>query len=122
MEISDTGGMRAAMGTENLFALPAVLPVGEFVELLAQQPGVRIERIISAGHASAPGFWYDQDEDEWVAVLQGTGTLQWEDGRVTPMAAGDWLLIPARKKHRVEYTSQEPPCVWLAVFLINQQG
>ena len=105
------------MRTENLLATAAALPAEEIVENLAQGPGCRIERIISSGQASPPDFWYDQEQDEWVAVLQGTGRLQWEDGSYTSLAPGDWLLISAHKKHRVDYTSQEPPCVWLAVYL-----
>lgn len=87
------------------------------MEILAQKPGVRIERIISRGQVSPQNFWYDQLEDEWVAVLQGSGVLEWTDGTQTTMAAGDWLMIPAREKHRVAQTSLNPPCIWLAVFM-----
>ena len=57
--------------------------------------GPRIERIVSQGHASPEGFWYDQDEPEWVALLQGAAELEFEDGRRHSMGAGDWLAIPA---------------------------
>lgn len=105
------------MRTKTLCAIPSSLPADEFVEILAQKPGVRIERIISVGQVSPPNFWYDQAETEWVAVLQGEATLQWEDGGMTTMCAGEWLLIPAHLKHRVAETSKEPACVWLAVFM-----
>lgn len=105
------------MKLKNLFLLPGELPAEELVETLAQKPDVRIERIISAGQVSAENFWYDQAEDEWVAVLQGFGALEWGDGTRTELAPGDCLLIPAHKKHRVVHTSKEPPCVWLAVFM-----
>ena len=105
------------MNLKNLFELPEKLPAEEIVETLAQKPGVRIERIISAGQVSPDNFWYDQAEDEWVAVLQGVGALEWEDGTRTELVSGDCLLIPSHKKHRVAHTSQEPPCVWLAVFM-----
>ena len=110
------------MKTKKLYALPHALPTDEFVERLMQKSNVRIERIISTGQASPPSFWYDQTEIEWVAVLQGEATLQWEDGGMTTMCAGEWLLIPAHLKHRVAETSQEPPCIWLAVFIDEKTG
>ena len=105
------------MEKKNLFVIPAALPTEEFIELLVEKPGLRIERIISTGQISPPDFWYDQEEVEWVTVLQGEATLQWEAGNRTLMHAGDCLLIPSHVKHRVAETSQEPPCVWLAVFI-----
>ncbi|MBP2667764.1 MAG: Cupin 2 conserved barrel domain protein [Firmicutes bacterium] len=59
----------------------------------------------------------DQAEDEWVSVVQGSAGLQWDGGAITELAAGDWILIPAHKKHRVERTSSDPPCIWLVMFL-----
>lgn len=100
----------------NLFSLPPELPAEELTEILLQKDGIRVERILSTGQASPPDFWYEQAEDEWVAVLQGDASLQWEDGSVMEMKSGDWLLIPSYKKHRVERTSIAPPCVWLAIF------
>lgn len=104
------------MLAQNLLQLPVSLPADELIEVLAAKPGIRIERIVSNGQVSPAGFWYDQAEAEWVAVLHGLGSLEWEDGSRTELAAGDWLLIPAHKKHRVAHTSTNPPCVWLAVF------
>ena len=101
----------------NLFQLPARLPQDEWLDTLLQRRGIRIERIISTGQSSPPGFWYDQAEDEWVAVLQGNAALEWSDGSLQELAPGDHLLIPAGKKHRVARTSAEPPCIWLAAFL-----
>jgi cupin 2 domain-containing protein len=101
----------------NLFCLPVPVPEEEVVEVLSRRDGVRIERIVSTGQHSPAGFWYDQTEEEWVFLLQGQATMQWEDGSLTELSAGDWLLIPARKKHRVDQTSVDPPCIWLAVFL-----
>ena len=87
----------------------------EFTEILKSFGQVRIERIVSHGHVSPPGFWYDQDDWEYVAVLQGSAELQTESEKFT-MNAGDWVMIPAHERHRVIYTSTEPPCVWLAIF------
>lgn len=101
----------------NLFRLPVNLQQAEWMEVLEARVGCRIERIISTGQASQAGFWYDQSEDEWVAVLQGSAALEWADGKVQELATGDCLLIPAGKKHRVARTSAEPACIWLAVFM-----
>ena len=86
----------------------------EYTEIL-KSGQVRIERIVSQGHVSPPGFWYDQDEWEYVTVLQGSAELETESERIT-LSAGDWVMIPEHERHRVIYTSSEPPCVWLAVF------
>lgn len=102
----------------NLLSLPAELPMTEeLTEIIFRKRGFCMERILSTGQTSPPGFWYDQAEDEWVAVLQGDASLQWEDGSLTELHTGDWLLIPAHKKHRVECTSVNPPCIWLAIFM-----
>jgi len=104
---------------KNLFQGGAATPSGdEFVETLLESCDVRIERIVSAGQVSPPGFWYDQDEDEWVALLEGRAELQYADGRSVTLTRGDWVLIPARCRHRVAYTDSH--CVWLAVFVKNQ--
>ena len=101
---------------KNIFAdIPATLPE-ELNEVLAASDRVRIERIVSLGHVSPPGFWYDQETDEWVLLIQGSGRLQFEgDDRPVAMKPGDHLFIPAGKRHRVEWTDPERPTVWLAV-------
>lgn len=99
----------------NLFNLPPLNQDDEVYQTLIPDRGVLIERIISYGQASPPGFWYEQNRDEWVALLQGQAVVAWGDGYSQLMEAGDWLLIPAGEKHRIEWTSQEPPCIWLAV-------
>ncbi len=101
---------------QNLFDIPAELPGDdEFFETLAGGDDLRIERIISHGHTTPEGQWYDQAMDEWVVLLQGEATLQWEDGRSTELAAGDAVFIAAHRRHRVVRTTRQPPCVWLAV-------
>jgi len=74
-----------------------------------------IERIVSTGQATPEGEWYDQEKDEWVILLQGRATLRFESGQTTHLSPGDHLLIPAHCRHRVEKTSVNPPCVWIAV-------
>jgi len=100
----------------NLFAnLPAHLPE-ELCTTLLHAADVRIERIVSRGHVSPPGFWYDQEQHEWVLVLQGAARLSIE-GNPQPieMKPGDHLHIPAHQKHRVEWTTPDEPTIWLAV-------
>ncbi|MDR1958703.1 MAG: cupin domain-containing protein [Planctomycetaceae bacterium] len=101
----------------NFFAdLPASLSEERF-EALAASQHVRIERIISTGQTSPSGFWYNQPEHEWVIVLRGEAVLEFQDGTAPRhLASGDYVLIPARQKHRVASTSLAEPTVWLAVF------
>lgn len=89
----------------------------ELIDILADNGQVRIERIVSRGHASPPGFWYDQQQHEFVLLLQGEADLELLDPseRVT-LQTGNYLLIPAHRKHRVARTSSEQDCIWLAVF------
>lgn len=91
---------------------------GELLETLVSGPAARIERIVSTGQASPPGFWYDQDEDEFVLLLTGAAGVRIEGERDTRrMAPGQWLHLPAHCRHRVEWTQADPPTVWLAVFI-----
>ena len=87
----------------------------QVTELLRRGP-VRIERIVSHGHASAPGFWYDQAEHEWVLVVRGAARLEYESGETLPLKAGDSVEIPAHQRHRVAWTDPDRETVWLAVF------
>jgi cupin 2 domain-containing protein len=89
----------------------------EVVERLGGSGAVRIERIVSRGHASPPGFWYDQEEEEWVAVLKGRARLRFRDpDEEVEVEAGDFLRIPPHRPHRVEWTTPDEETVWLAVF------
>jgi len=100
----------------NLFDLPDPLPDNEeFTEMLRSK-NLRIERIVSSGQTTPDGQWYDQDEDEWVALIQGEAILEYENGEKVQLSAGDHILLPAHCRHRVAYTSANPPCIWLAVF------
>jgi len=93
--------------------LPQHLPK-EVVQTLISAADVRIERIISRGHSSAADFWYNQPQHEWVIVLKGAARLQFEDGMVE-MKVGDFINIPAFKRHRVNWTTTDEPTVWLGV-------
>jgi cupin 2 domain-containing protein len=104
--------------TGNLFADVSAASAGQEEESseIFTQPGLKIERIVSHGQASPPEFWYDQAWNEWVIVLRGSATVQFEDENAArAMEAGDYVFIPARKRHRVEWADLQQPTVWLAV-------
>ena len=103
------------INTTNIFKLPSSLPSEESFETLISGKDILIERIISTGQTTPSGQWYDQEQDEWVILLQGEAELSYANGKKINLKAGDYLFIPAHQKHRVEYTSYEPPCIWLAV-------
>lgn len=102
--------------TTNLFAdLPERADPEAFCDILAR-PGLRIERIVSFGQASPEGFWYDQPDSEWVVVLAGAARLRFEnEPSARLLMPGDYVSIPARRRHRVEWTDPAQPTVWLAV-------
>ena len=101
----------------NLFNNVPTELTAELVETLSASRHVRIERIVSTGQKSPDGFWYDQKEHEWVVVLMGEARLLIEgDDEPLHLRAGDFVSIPAHRKHRVEWTSADEPTVWLAVF------
>ncbi len=103
--------------TGNLFALRggAETPGEGFEELLSRS-GFRLERIISTGQSSPPGFWYDQEVAEWVVLLSGAAEIRFEDeAEPRRMAAGDWVNIAAHRRHRVNWTDPAQASVWLAI-------
>ncbi|HCL80260.1 MAG TPA: hypothetical protein DIC53_09875 [Synergistaceae bacterium] len=101
----------------SLTGFPPFHGEGERTLGILEREGLRLETILSRGHVSPPGFWYDQDEDEWVAVLQGEGEIEFDGGRRERLHQGDWVLLPAGLRHRVSHTSSDPACLWLALFL-----
>ena len=108
------------MSHGNFFAnLPTHSPDELFTTLL-EVANVRIERIVSHGHASPSGFWYDQDQHEWILVLQGAARLQFTEG-MREMKPGDFINIPAHQQHRIEWTTPAEPTIWLAVHYGDRQ-
>ena len=97
----------------NIFNLPPLPLPEELTTILAENSDVRIERIISTGQTSQ---WYDQAQTEFVVLLEGNAAIEFEGGRSVALARGDTLLIKPHERHRVSFTSSEPPCVWLCVF------
>ena len=98
---------------DNFFSMGGLRSGSEETEILAQSEIFRVERIVSNRASSPDGFWYDQEEDEKVWVLQGEAQIEFE-GEVAFLKKGDGLLIKRHVLHRVRRTSED--CVWLAIF------
>ncbi len=84
-----------------------------FDAVLSGSGAFRVERIVSGGQTTPEGEWYDQDQDEWVVVIEGAARLQYDNGEEIALGRGDSLFLPRHKRHRVTFTSV--PCLWLAV-------
>jgi cupin 2 domain-containing protein len=103
---------------DNIFNnIPAIIPE-ELIENLLDRKTLKIERIVSHGHSTTIGEWYDQSWDEWVLLLQGKAILGYEDGTKVKMQVGDYVLIPAHTRHRVEWTQPESKTIWLAIHFV----
>lgn len=99
----------------DLFAgIPGVLPE-ELNQTLLESGSMRIERIVSRGHASPEGFWYDQEQNEWVVLLSGRARLRFEGEEPLELHPGSCVNIPAHTRHRVDWTDPSQPTIWLAV-------
>ena len=101
---------------KNIFAdIPDMLPE-EAIEEILDVGTFKVVRIISHAHSSPKGFWYDQETDEWVLVLKGSAGLLFEkEEKVLILGPGDYIFIPAHRKHRVEWTQPEEKTIWLAI-------
>ena len=88
----------------------------EYFESIVKKDNIIIERIISKGHITPKGEWYDQDKDEWVMLLQGQALILFDYPKKEVMLfEGDYLLIPAHSRHRVEWTLPDVNTLWLAI-------
>jgi cupin 2 domain-containing protein len=100
---------------ENIFSsLPDKLEHESFEELLHHE-NIKIERILSKGHVSPEDGWYDQEENEWIIVLEGTGSILFESGDEVNLKKGDYLNIPAHTRHKVTWTDPNSITIWLAI-------
>jgi cupin 2 domain-containing protein len=101
---------------QNIYSsIPADISEELFQDILTTD-SFKIERIISKGHVSPEGFWYDQDQNEWVILLKGRANLRFEGyNSIVKLKPGDYVKIPAHVKHRVEWTDPETETVWIAV-------
>lgn len=101
---------------KNIFKdLPLSSP-DEIFESIIENENIKIERIISEGHATSEGYWYDQDQNEFVMLLQGKAQISFTEDEPVVLNPGEYIIIPAHKKHRVEWTSKIEKTLWLAVF------
>ena len=104
------------MESGNLFARLPADRAREVGETLLETGALRLERIVSHGQATPPGEWYDQPRPEWVLLLSGRAALRIADEPgPRELSPGDWCHIPARCRHRVEWTAPDAPTVWLAL-------
>ena len=99
----------------NIYDLPALPLQDELTRVLAHGKDVRIEQIISTGQTSD---WYDQEEAEFVVLLEGQAKIEFEDKPTLTLNRGEAINIKPHERHRVSFTSTEPPCVWLCVFYV----
>ena len=103
------------MNKINIFeSIPKELP-DELFENIISKDGLKIERIVSYGHTTTEFDWYEQEKDEWVILLKGEAILSFENEKDIKLIAGDYLNIPALKKHRVSWTLPDAESIWLAV-------
>ncbi len=104
------------MKIENIYGKRPSGLSSEIFETILETDIIKVERIVSKGHKTPEGFWYDQSTNEWVILLQGSATISFEKkDRTVTLKPGDYLNIPKHCKHRVASTSENPETVWLAI-------
>ncbi len=105
------------MKTKNIFHISKneLSNPDEIFKKLHESGNIHIERIISTGQVTPKDLWLSQNRNEWVVLLQGNAKLEFKNSGFIEMNQGDYINIPASKKHRIIYTSSAPPCIWLAV-------
>lgn len=110
------------INSSSIFAdIPEQLP-SELCQTLVAKPNIRIERIVSKGHASLPEDWYDQAQDEWVMIVAGRARVAFFDGNTIDLDTGDHVFIPAHCKHRVDWTPPDRETIWLAVHIFEPKN
>lgn len=103
--------------TKNIFQTQNIPLEEEYFQDLLSTPHFRLERIVSKEHATPEGEWYDQEQNEWVMLLKGKAALRFDHTDVhTILCPGDYLLIPAHQRHRVEWTAVAEETIWMALF------
>jgi cupin 2 domain-containing protein len=108
----------SALPTLNILSSLPAMGTDETVATLLKANGFRLERIVSHGQASPAGFWYDQDEAEWVLVVSGRARLRIEgEAQDRELGPGDSQFLPAHCRHRVAWTDPDQTTVWLALFV-----
>lgn len=109
-------GSAKLMNLSNILgAIPSDLSAEVFEDII-KSPNIRIERIISKGQSTPADSWYDQEEHEWVMVLEGKAILEFENNHSLTLNKGDYINIPAHCKHKVSWTDPDQITLWLAIF------
>lgn len=103
------------MNKENIFSDILINKSKEEFKDILKNDNIRIERIVSNGQTSKKEFWYTQEENEFILLLQGDAILEFEDKEIE-LKQGDYLEVKAKVKHRVKYTNIDKPTIWLAIF------
>jgi len=99
----------------NIFDYIQTLSDSELFEDLLKKDNLKLERIISYPNSVPENKWYDQGNDEWIILLKGSATLQFENDEIVKLLPGDYLLIPAHSKHKVKDVNKHEPTIWLAL-------
>jgi cupin 2 domain-containing protein len=116
-----TSTMCAVITAGNLFAALPDASRREQFDTMLMQDGVRLERIVSNGQATPSGEWYDQPQNEWVMLLAGEALIRIEfEEELRRLSVGQWIMLPAHCRHRVEWTSPDQHTVWLALHWLVQ--
>lgn len=108
-------GYNTQMNKQNIFDNIVMNKETEQFNEILKRDNIRIERIVSNGQKSDDNFWYDQDEHEFVMILEGQAVIEFED-REIELKKGDCIDIESHRKHRVKCTDVTKPTIWLAIF------
>ncbi len=104
------------MEVRNIFNKTSEFLEEEFFETILETNNIKLERIFSQTHSSPPGFWFDQEKNEFVLLLQGSAQLSFDDGAKVILHPGDYIVIPSHKKHRIDWTNKKMKTIWLTVY------
>ena len=87
----------------------------ELFEKILSTNNFKVERIVSEGHTSPENFWYDQESNEFVLLLFGSAKISYDNGKIFELHSGDYLIIDAHQKHRVDFTDPDQKTFWLTI-------
>ena len=96
--------------------LPTQAQPEEVIEAILETNQFNLKRIISTGQSTPSDQWYDQEDDEWCILLKGKAALRFENEKnLLELNPGDYVHIPAHKRHQVAWTADNEATVWLAL-------